>query len=104
MFPHVAVLPRHTFNTNQGDLRHTSAHITGRGAPEADDSSITAIAWRCDFIFHAAGQPSLREDGDNDSHPPRLKRAWRKEEALEAMIAFHGLNHEEDRVERSARH
>ena len=86
LFRHVAVLPRHAFNTNRADVSTRGARLaasaigavraaamasgaaagtavgegeaTSIGCEEtADDRSV-----RCDFIFHAAGHPVLRRD------------------------------------------
>lgn len=54
IFPHVAVLARRAFNTNRYALRADAVAAT-RVVPLEEDA--------CDFIFHAAGHPTLRRVG-----------------------------------------
>ena len=56
LFPHVAVLPRRSLNTNRYDLRAEGA---GEGARAPGESAVRDED-ACDFIFHAAGNPILR--------------------------------------------
>jgi len=69
IFPHVCVLPRHAFNTNRAEVRRA----------RADDNS-----HRCDFIFHAAGHPTIIISAGNTWRPS-------KQQALRAMLVQSGL-------------
>lgn len=77
VFCHVCVLPRHLLNTNHGDLRERHG-----GKSDQDNT------WRCEYVFHAAGRPTLARGG-----PPGPMTTWRpsKADALAAMIARAGL-------------
>ena len=80
IFPHVAVLPRHSFNTNRADLRRAG----GASEARAPGDLTTRDEDRCDFIFHAAGHPTLRVIGVAGT-----AALWRprKIEALQTVIA-----------------
>ena len=100
----VAVLPRHAFNTNRGDVRphgpHRAAPALGasreawppwRGQPlpalppagelvqAGGRGTAGAADARCEFVFHAAGRPAV------------LGAAPGKLEALRAMLTHAGL-------------
>ena len=75
IFPHVCVLPRRSLNTNRYDLS---------GARDASPNK----GFECDFIFHAAGNPTLRRIG-----PTGTTEVWKphKEAAIRAVLAHaHG--------------
>lgn len=68
VFPHVCVLPRHAFNTNRGSFCDCGADISHR----------------CDFIFHAAGHPTIIIHQGNTWRPS-------KQQAIRTMLAKNGL-------------
>ena len=78
LFPHVAVLPRHALNTNRGDVRDRAC------CAERDACDRT---FQCDFIFHAAGHPTIMRAHNDAGHPPGQ---CGKREAMLAMLALYG--------------
>ena len=71
LFPHVAVMPRRALNTNRYDLRGGEGPAAAAGAAacaaaglresaRAPGESAVREEDACDFIFHAAGNPTLR--------------------------------------------
>lgn len=91
LFEHVCVCPRHALNTNHGDLREpwrSDGVATKAAMGIAADAAESSLEWRCDFVFHAAGKPTLARCG-----PGGVLTHWRpsKMAALEAMVAHAGL-------------
>jgi hypothetical protein len=74
VFPHVCVLPRHAFNTNHGEFCGPR-----RGSCAADE-----MRHRCDYVFHAAGHPTIIISQGNTWRPS-------KAQAIRAMIIHNGL-------------
>lgn len=83
LFRHVCVMPRHMLNTNRGDTRAVAA------ADSALDSARHELGdARCDFVFHAAGQPVIVRDGEGGV----LNMAKSgKEAAIRTMLRHVGL-------------
>lgn len=79
VFPHVCVLPRHAFNTNRGDFRASHGDNHGGGSGGLADNKHA-----CEFIFHAAAQPTIIISKGNTWKPS-------KRQAIRAMLIQSGL-------------
>ena len=102
IFPHVCVLPRHAFNTNKGQFCAAAAAASASSFSAAAFSSASSSSssqqgqggevstiledttHRCDFIFHAAGHPTIIIHQGNTWRPT-------KQQAIRAMLVQHGL-------------
>lgn len=92
LFAHVCVMPRHAWNTNRGDVR-TATGAAAEARRELGDA-------RCEFVFHAAGQPVIVE---GDPPAPLTLRKPSKRAALLAMLEHTGLAHLVEREDEHAR-